>query len=495
MMIASESEVVCKDFSRCPWGAGGRSCVDAVVMLNGQHNIVAASDAVTQMFGRSRAELLGQPLTYLIVDNQHEVRECHPPSCLASKKQLETKEEPVLGMRADGRTFPAEMSLSRIELLIDEQPRVHFVVMFRDLSVEHDLRAQVAMLTARMRSVINLVPVPLWMVDDGRVVFANRATADLVGVADGGLLVGKSIETLVQANEPESLRVALEGALTNNEKPTVINGTVQRFDGQDRKVEIVTNALPDHGKTALQMAVIDVTESYLQAREQAHHRQELQRLAARLVEAREAERRHIARELHDELGQRLSALKIEVANLRQSDRQRTHEGRIDEMLEMVDSSVAALRRIAADLRPLMLDDLGLNSAIESLAREAARRMGIEVTVRLDAEDATLTPGADIALYRMVQEALTNVGRHAHATDVRIDLRRTNDELVLTVQDNGKGFPAHAIGREGRCGLLGMRERAVMVGGRLEIDNPAGGGGRVIIHLPLQCKRESMPLSQ
>ena len=158
--------------------------------------------------------------------------------------------------------------------------------------------------------------------------------------------------------------------------------------------------------------------------------------------------------------------------------------RIDTMLEMLDDTVASVRRIAADLRPLMLDDLGLNAAIRWLVRDAAKRMGIEVTVQLGEGDPPLGKSASIAVYRMVQEALTNVARHARATEVEIQMRQRNDEVVLSVRDNGVGFPKLPAQREGSFGLMGIRERAYMLGGHLHVDNPPGGGGRVTVHLPI-----------
>jgi len=143
-----------------------------------------------------------------------------------------------------------------------------------------------------------------------------------------------------------------------------------------------------------------------------------------------------------------------------------------------------VRRIATDLRPLMLDDLGLNAAVEWLARESAQRMGIAITVRLGDNDPALGGRASTAVYRMVQEALTNVARHARATAVHIEMRQADGQLVLTVQDNGVGFPARATQQEGSYGLMGIRERAFMLGGTLEIDNPAAGGGRITLRLPL-----------
>ena len=154
------------------------------------------------------------------------------------------------------------------------------------------------------------------------------------------------------------------------------------------------------------------------------------------------------------------------------------------MLTMLDETMASTRSIASDLRPLMLDDLGLNAAIEWLARESARRMGIEVTVRQDETDPPVDSRTATTLYRTVQEALTNVARHARATDVSIEIHRRGDELVVSVQDNGIGFPPSAVGKAGSFGLLGLRERAYMVGGRLEIDNPPGCGARVTVRIPL-----------
>ncbi|MBT9504330.1 MAG: sensor histidine kinase, partial [Burkholderiaceae bacterium] len=183
-------------------------------------------------------------------------------------------------------------------------------------------------------------------------------------------------------------------------------------------------------------------------------------------------------------GQRLSALKMDLADGANGINSTHDERRRDRMLEMLDDTVAAVRRIAADLRPLMLDDLGLNAAVEWLARESARRLGIEVTVRLDEQEPPIDHRATTALYRMVQEALTNVARHAHATDVRIELRVQGQELVLTVQDNGRGFPSGATRKEGSFGLMGMRERAYLLGGELLVDNPPGGGGRITVRLPL-----------
>ena len=474
-------------FFDLPLGAVAGAARDAIVLVDSQQCIVALNQAATQMFGHAQAALLGQPLSTLIPQSQRAAHGLHVQDFMASGRHERRTlgSGAIRGLRANGQTFAAEVSISRVGLLVDGQARVYFVTMLRDLSVERGLRAEVLMLTERLRSVLELTPVAIWIVDDERVVFANRAAVELFGVPDREHLLGSKVHTLLRANTGVPLQDHLAQVLQHTAAPRLVSAALVRPDGSRREVEVTTSALPDHGRMVMQMVIIDVTDSRAQAQEQLQHRLELRRLAANVVEAREEERRRIARELHDELGQRLTALKMEISSLRASSPAGDGDAHVGSMLEMVDSTVSALRRIATDLRPLMLDDLGLNAAIEWLARDAARRMEMEVTVQLGSEDPPLAPGADIALYRMVQEALTNVARHAQATDVRIELRQHGDELVLTVQDNGRGFPERSMRQEGRFGLLGIRERALMLGGRLEVDNPGGGGGRITVHLPLK----------
>jgi two-component system sensor histidine kinase UhpB len=489
-LAESGSPVPSVDFLQLPLGAIAEAAHCAIVLVDAEQSIVAINEAAARIFGCTPSAILGQPLASLVPESRRAAQETRVEAFefagLQERRLL--SHDAIRARRANGQEFPAEISISRVELLIEGRQRVFFVAILRDLSDERDLRVEVAKLNARMRAVLDLMPVPIWIIDAYRIVYANRTAAGLFGLPDPEQLVGRSIHQLLDTSGPVTLRAHIETAtLGQASQPALIAGTLLRTDGQTRHVEIATSALPDHGRTVLQMVIIDVTESRNLMQEQAQHRQELRRLAASVVEAREEERRRIARELHDELGQRLTALKMEISALRNRGPGGIGRERITGMLEMVDSSVSALRRIAADLRPLILDDLGLNAAIEWLARDAARRLGIEVTVHLGSEDPPLAQGADIALYRMVQEALTNVGRHSGASDVHIELDQSDGELRLTVRDNGTGFPDRSLRQEGRYGLLGMRERALALGGRLDIDTPPGGGGRITVHLPLAAQ--------
>jgi signal transduction histidine kinase len=220
---------------------------------------------------------------------------------------------------------------------------------------------------------------------------------------------------------------------------------------------------------------------------------ELRAWAGSLVEAREDERRRIARGMHDELGQLLTSMTLDLAALATTATAPHQVERIQSLQSLVSTTLVAVRRISNDLRPLMLDDLGLNDAVEALARSSAQRMNLEITVRLDDEDPPVRPSVATAAYRIVQEALTNVARHAHATDVAIEMRMQPDgHLLLHVQDNGIGLPQDALARAGSWGLRGIRERVAMLGGRLRLDNLPGSGARIEVLLPAFHEARGQP---
>jgi two-component system, NarL family, sensor histidine kinase UhpB len=340
-----------------------------------------------------------------------------------------------------------------------------------------------------LRAVFDHSPSAVCITADDQIVFTNPAFAAFFDVKQRDTLAGRSIYSLLSPPLHEALRVQgenvlAEPALAGRVPSDPLHQQFVRRDGAARELTWVASALPELGKGVLQRVLNDVTEQTQERLAWERSRRELQRLSANQVDAREAERRHIAREMHDELGQRLTALKMELASLA---RQRHHDSdaRISAMLNMVDDTVASVRRIASDLRPMMLDDLGLNPAIEWLARESAQRMNIEVNVSLEARTLPHENQLVIAIYRIVQEALTNVARHANATRVHIETKREGDELRVVVSDNGCGFSAQAMERDDSHGLIGIRERTLSLGGHFEIGNVPTGGARIAIRLPLQ----------
>lgn len=230
--------------------------------------------------------------------------------------------------------------------------------------------------------------------------------------------------------------------------------------------------------------VQDVTESRLATERLEQSQEELRRLSASLNTAREEERRHFSRELHDELGQRLQAIKLELSSmLAANPDDAALAERVRALLRSVDVTVAATRRIAADLRPAMLDDLGLGAAIEWLAHDWAARARLDIHLDIEPLDDVLTGAAATAVYRIVQEGLTNVTRHARAHSVLIGMRRQGTELVVAVEDDGFGLAPGDTEKRSSHGLMGIRERARLLGGRAAISNAPGGGCRLEVRLP------------
>jgi len=467
-------------------GGAVNAASEAIVTVDEQQRIVMINPAAQRMFGCSAADALGSPLSRFIPADRREAHARHVAD-FARTGVLEAsmgERGLISGLRANGEVFAAAASISRVAVNGPAGPIHYFTALLRDLSREQDLQQQIDALNRRMRAVFELAPVAIWITEGDRIVFANRACAALFGSSQREALIGRSIYDLLAPESCDAVRRAVSAALRGEVAAPTINERIARLDGDLRDVVIAIAGLPDHGRTVVQMVITDVTERALESRELEHSRRNLRRLSASMVQAREDERRRIARELHDELGQRLTALKMELSSL---GGEAAGSARIDPMLEMVDDTVATVRRIATELRPLMLDDLGLNAAIEWLADGWSRRMGVAVTLHLGAADPAVDDAASIALYRMVQEALTNIARHARATEVCIEVQQTDNELLLTVMDNGVGFDEASIYREGSHGLMGMRERALMLGGQLEIGNSPRGGGRVTVRLPLRAQ--------
>ena len=202
--------------------------------------------------------------------------------------------------------------------------------------------------------------------------------------------------------------------------------------------------------------------------------------ARRALAAQESERMRIARELHDEIGQGLTAALLQLETLaRRSDTADRTE--IEAVREAIRSMLAEVREIARRLRPEALDDLGLISALTALGTGFAKQTGVQCVRHLDAKTAALGPEEELVIYRVAQEALTNVARHADASCVEISLDAVDDRVVLTVRDDGKGIEPHAL--DTARGIRGMRERAVLVGGKLEVSRRGTGGTEVRLELP------------
>jgi signal transduction histidine kinase len=219
---------------------------------------------------------------------------------------------------------------------------------------------------------------------------------------------------------------------------------------------------------------------------------QLKALSRRVLQVQEQERRRIAIELHDELGQSLTAIKI---NLQLSERLKDQPlgDLYKENLRIVEDALQQVRRLATTLRPSMLDDLGLASALQWMTEQSAHRSGFEVNFHHVRDQARLAPDIETACFRIVQEALTNIARHAHARQVDIRMEHENDTLILRIADDGGGFNIDEMQARAllgnSTGVLGMQERATLIGGQLQIRSSPGQGSTVELTCPWRTHEE------
>jgi len=218
------------------------------------------------------------------------------------------------------------------------------------------------------------------------------------------------------------------------------------------------------------------------------NRRDLERLSARLVSAQEEERRVLARELHDEVGQALTAIKMELGVAQRGvpadSRAATS---LAEARAIAESALQSVRDMSQLLHPSMLDDLGLPDTLDTYLRGFSKRTGIRTQVTHERMDERLPADIEVGIYRIVQEAVTNVARHANATTCTVRLVRRDDHVQLTIEDDGKGVESPTEGTAGArrgLGIIGMRERAAALSGTFAIGNREEGGTRVLVRLPL-----------
>ncbi|MFN0172709.1 MAG: histidine kinase [Bryobacteraceae bacterium] len=321
---------------------------------------------------------------------------------------------------------------------------------------------------------------------DHTVLHCNRRFAQLLG---GGIkgVIGSAMQSWVWPDDRGRLDALLRRATQGNCRGEV---RLQSRKGASLPVHLSLNPLRLESTQAVCMIASDLSAVKRVEQKLRASSEQSRNLAARLLSVREEERTRIAREVHDELGQALTAVKIDLAWLasRLPSRNAPMIERIRCTLELADSIIQSVRRISTDLRPGVLD-LGLAAAVEWQAQEFQARTGIQCKVRLLTREV-FAPEVSTALFRILQETLTNVARHAKATRVEVVKQKQDDRLVLRISDNGQGFDQANPCLSGSLGLLGMRERAAMLGGGVKISSAPGKGTRVTAWIPLRPPEES-----
>jgi PAS domain S-box-containing protein len=257
-------------------------------------------------------------------------------------------------------------------------------------------------------------------------------------------------------------------------------------DGSTFPLEGSVTTMMERGRAIHTIILRDVTERQLVQDKLARSHQQLRQLSATLQSIREEERTHIARELHDDLGQLLASLRMDLALLQQQPGAAEPARHLMQgMDERLLAAITSLRRIAANLRPRALDEGGLYFALQGLRREFTERHGVACALYADEPELALGDVQSTAIFRIVQEALTNIARHAKAQHVVIHVYRTDGHLLVTIRDDGRGIAAADMEKAQSLGLVGMRERVAAMRGEFSIGSDDGVGTRIDIMLPLE----------
>jgi PAS domain S-box-containing protein len=369
----------------------------------------------------------------------------------------------------------------------------HLVGFGRDVTELRRTAAALAENEERYRLLFDRAPVGISVMQDGRLAFANGALVRMIGASGPADLAGRPITDFL-AGDAAGAEARIAAVLAGEALPA-FESEYRRLDGTRFAAEVTASPFTLGGRPAVHLIAIDATERRDAQRRLAVSREQLRALAARIQGVREEEKARIARDLHDELGQLVTGLKMDlrwierrVGELGDAPGANALLDRAVAATELADQTVATVQRLAADLRPGALDRLGLGAALRQEGRAFEARTGMRCEVELDDALAPLGDELATALYRIAQEAMTNVARHAGARRVSVRLQRAAGAVRLRVEDDGRGIEPGEARRADALGLLGMRERANALGGEVRVEGSAGRGTAVTAEIPLEPAR-------
>jgi PAS domain S-box-containing protein len=327
-----------------------------------------------------------------------------------------------------------------------------------------------------------------------QVVLFNSAAERMFGCAAAEAL-GKPLDRFIPARLRAAHRAHVKAfgatGATSRTMGKLKDLTALRADGQELPIEASISQIEVGGAKLFTVIVRDISERKAAEKALSQSEEQLRAFAARLQQAREEEALRIARELHDQLGRCLTAIKMDLTGIERGfaggaaeESFQALSERTRRMGQTLDETVHTVRRISAELLPAVLDDLGLAAAIEWQARDFQARSGVSCVIRVLEEDLRLSRDQSTALFRIFQESLTNVARHAQATKIWVNLSEKEDAVVLEVEDDGVGFSPEGIAERRSLGLLGMRERVAVFGGEIEFAGVPGQGTAVVVRMPV-----------
>jgi PAS domain S-box-containing protein len=471
------------------------SAMDAIITVDAAQNILLFNRAAEQIFRCTRREALGRPLERFIPPRFRPAHRGHiedfARTGVTSRRMGDVTT--LWGLRADGDEFPLEASISQS----GEAGERYYTVILRDITLRKQAESEAARIRGelgeaqtRLAAIVDSAMDAVITVDEEqKIVLFNRAAEQVFGVRREGVL-GTPLDRLLPARFRGAHRSHIAGfgstGITSRRMGDVTTLWALRPESDEEfPIEASISQALEGGKRYYTVILRDITVRKQAEDALRQSQRELRELSARVLEAREEEKAHIARELHDELGQLLTALKMDLGWLRERLPDAELAQRAAEMGALLDRTVSATRRIMADLRPMMLDDLGLGDAAAWLVDDFAKRSGIACRIELAEDLQEISKAVATAVYRAIQESLTNIARHAGAKNAWVNVAMDEGALQVEVEDDGCGIAQADLAKARSLGLRGMRERISFLGGSLEIGRAPRGGTRVRLRVPLR----------
>lgn len=459
---------------------------EAVFSTDLKGTLVSWNRGAELLFGYSANEAIGQPMRFILPEaapgtlEESVILSVFQNGGVAIETQLARKDAPA---------FDAHFSLTLLKDWEGNQIGVTGYVL--DMTARKNMERALRESEARLAKAQQMAHLGSWEWDVASdVVVRSSEVARIFDLAPESKLDSQGFFMHVHPADRElvekSVIAALAGEITYSlDFRIVTTAGENRFVHAEGEVEWDAQGKPRRMIGTVQ----DITDRQLAEQEIRRSREQLRELSAHLQTAREEEKAVIAREIHDELGGNLTALKMDIFWLTRKlpvelDAARVKVG---EMANMVDASVHAMRRIVTELRPTLLDDLGLLPAMKWQASEFAKRYGVSCSVEMHGDEVDMDEARRIALFRIFQEALTNVARYANATRVQVDVWREHDKIAMDLIDNGIGIPEGAIMQPTSHGIRGMMERAHALGGSVEIGSAPGEGVSISVRIPIAAE--------
>lgn len=453
----------------------------ALVSLDLHRHVKIWNQAAERIFGWREDEVIGRPLPHIPEDSAEQSLSLH--NQVVSGESLNDIE--LERLTKDGKAVRVNLSTSPLRGFNNNV--IGLIGVYEDFDDTHkqvDATPEIP-----FRGLVEQSLVGLYIIQDDMFQYVNPRFAAMFGYTQQGMapqLVSKFIADQDAAKVNENLRKRIAGEITS----LFYQFKGRHKDGRLVDIDVHGTRFQYRGQPAVIGVAIDVTEAKLREQEIVRSQERLRELSQHLLSMREEQRIKISREIHDVLGGTLTALKMDLSWLTRHTTESKLAARAQTMMDLIRDAIDTVRKISADLRPGVLDNLGLFDAIEWEVGRFRERLDIECNIALHAAPIQLDDSVATAMFRIFQEALTNISRHAQATKVDIAVTHADNVLSIEVRDNGQGISKTELSHSKSYGLVGMSERALQIGATLDINSDTGRGTQVILRYPVTAAGES-----